>query len=340
MTRASCQRLTTVIATMLMLAVAVSTGCGKDKDKDKDKTKASAGDKKVKRIKGKRNAEKKVAEGKEGAARPKVGGAAAMPTSATRLQLDSDKTAVAEPSADEAGPGEARPDEAKVGAAAPDPTPAGTAAAADPATANPEPAAEGDQPGAPGAAMPVDPPAAAVAAAGAVAPSAGPEAPPATAIPPPTADHAARRPAGADKAQGPPLDITGYLSAADLERVLGKKAKFRRTNLPGVAPSKGHNSLYYADAKGKEFGVSVQVWRDRNLVDSRTRYNTMRGTYSDVVETNRVTAQGFRAFYGGVVTLVFADARRPLVAAVSCSTKFCDANAVIELSRRVAGRMR
>ena len=86
--------------------------------------------------------------------------------------------------------------------------------------------------------------------------------------------------------------------------------------------------------------MSVQIWHDRNLVDSRARYNTMRSTYSDVVETNRVTAQGFRAFYGSVVTLVFADARRPMVAAVSCSTRYCDADSVIELSRRVAGRMR
>ena len=63
-------------------------------------------------------------------------------------------------------------------------------------------------------------------------------------------------------------------------------------------------------------------------------------TYTDVVETNRITAQGFRAFYADVVTLVFADPRRPLLAAVSCSIKVCTANAVIELSRRVAERMR
>ncbi len=139
--------------------------------------------------------------------------------------------------------------------------------------------------------------------------------------------------------RGPPLDITGYLSAADLERVLGTKLKFRRKPLPGIKPHKGYNSLYYADARGKHFGVSVQVWRDRNLVDSRTRYNTMRASYSDVVETNRVTAQGFRAFYGNVVSLVFADPRRPMLAVVSCSIKFCTADSVIELSRRVAGRM-
>ena len=184
-------------------------------------------------------------------------------------------------------------------------------------------------------AHPTDP--AAVAAAPAPKPAAPPPtAAPPTAAPPPSAGSGIV----SERDRGPPLDITGYLSAADLERVFGKKLKFRRTNLAGVKPHKGYNALYYADAKGKEFGVSVQVWRDRNLVDSRTRYNTMRNTYSDVVETNRVTAQGFRSFYGNVVSLVFADPRRPMLASVSCSIKFCTADSVIELSRRVAGRMR
>jgi len=158
--------------------------------------------------------------------------------------------------------------------------------------------------------------------------------------PAPTPVPVMQRPTVKAGDRGPPLDITGYLSAADLERVLGGKLKFRRTKLPGKKAHKGYNSLYYADSKGKEFGVSVQVWRDRNLVDSRTRFNTMRNTYSEVVETNRVTAQGFRSFYGDVVSLVFADPRRPMLASVSCSIKFCTADSVIELSRRVAGRMR
>jgi hypothetical protein len=143
-----------------------------------------------------------------------------------------------------------------------------------------------------------------------------------------------------DRPPEPPLDISGYLSSADLERVLGKKQKFRRSTLPGIKPTKRYNAVYYAAARGKQFGVSVQIWKDINLIDSRTRYNTMRNTYTDVVETNRITAQGFRAFYADVVTLVFADPRRPLLAAVSCSIKVCTADAVIELSRRVAERMR
>jgi hypothetical protein len=37
---------------------------------------------------------------------------------------------------------------------------------------------------------------------------------------------------------------------------------------------------------------------------------------------------------------VFADPRRPIVAAVTCSQKLCDADSLIALSQRVAERLR
>ncbi len=138
----------------------------------------------------------------------------------------------------------------------------------------------------------------------------------------------------------PPLDITGYLSAVDVARVLGDKAKLRRGDLPGALPSPVYNATYFQPDKGDHFGLAVQVWRDSNLAESRTRFNTMRNTYSDVAPTNKVTDQGFRAFFGGVVSLVFADPRRPLVVAVNCSTKVCTADQLIEIANRVNERLR
>lgn len=138
----------------------------------------------------------------------------------------------------------------------------------------------------------------------------------------------------------PALDITGYLSSVDITRVLGDKAKLRRSELPGSKPSPTYNVLYFQPEKGDQFGLAVQVWRDSNLAESRTRFNTMRNTYSNVAPTNKVTDQGFRAFFGGVVSLVFADQRRPLVVAVNCSTKTCTADQLIELSNRVNERLR
>ncbi|HAN32859.1 MAG TPA: hypothetical protein DCQ06_14790 [Myxococcales bacterium] len=138
----------------------------------------------------------------------------------------------------------------------------------------------------------------------------------------------------------PALDVTGYLTTVDLERVLGKRRRFVRQDLAGVKPSRAYNAVYFAPKRGGDFGISVQVWRDTNLIDSRTRFNSLKNTYTDVVATNRVTEQGFRAFYGGVVSLVFVDPRKPLLAAVSCSTKICKADKLIELCRRVAERLR
>ncbi|MSQ81611.1 MAG: hypothetical protein EXR77_01670 [Myxococcales bacterium] len=137
----------------------------------------------------------------------------------------------------------------------------------------------------------------------------------------------------------PALDITGYLSAADVERVVGNKAKLRRQDLPGTAPSATYNAIYFGPEKGDGFGVALQVWRDANLAESRTRFNTMRNTYSNVAPTNKVAEQGFRAYFNGVVTLVFANVRRPMVASVSCSTKVCTADQLIEFAHRASERL-
>jgi len=137
----------------------------------------------------------------------------------------------------------------------------------------------------------------------------------------------------------PPLDIMGYVSIQDLELVIGGKVKFRRADLVGVAPSPNYNALFYEPEKGDQFGVALQVWRDPNVAESRTRFNTMRNTYSNVVATKAVTEQGFRSFYGNVVTLAFAHPTRPIIAAISCG-KICTADMIIELASRVSQRLR
>ena len=137
----------------------------------------------------------------------------------------------------------------------------------------------------------------------------------------------------------PPLDVNGYIIAADLPKVLGPKQKFHRTELAGINPTPNYNAMFYAADKPDLFGVSVQVWRDPNLAESRTRFNTMKNSYSNVSPTNKITDMGFRSFYGNVVTLVFVDPHRPLLAAISCSTKVCSGDQMIELARRVAERL-
>ncbi len=136
-----------------------------------------------------------------------------------------------------------------------------------------------------------------------------------------------------------PLDVNGYIIAADLPKVLGAKQKFHRTELVGITPTPNYNAMFYATDKAELFGVSVQVWRDPNLAESRTRFNTMKNSYSNVTPTNKITDMGFRSFYGNVVTLVFVDPRRPLLAAVSCAAKVCSGDQMIELARRVAERL-
>lgn len=239
-------------------------------------------------------------------------------------------------------------------------TPAGAAAPAGPAAAGagqaapvagavptaptvptqPDPAAAPTQPDPAGREAQAAPAERAGDRAAAQAPVAEAETPPSAPAPMPEAPVMERPGAMDPQAGEPPLDITGYLSAVDVARVLGDKAKLRRGDLPGALPSPVYNATYFQPEKGDHFGLAVQVWRDSNLAESRTRFNTMRNTYSDVAPTNKVTDQGFRAFFGGVVSLVFADPRRPLVVAVNCSTKVCTADQLIEIANRVNERLR
>lgn len=142
-----------------------------------------------------------------------------------------------------------------------------------------------------------------------------------------------------DTSGEPVLDVNGYIGVSDLEFVLGGKAKFRRSDLVGTPAGPGYNALYYVPQKGDQFGVSVQIWQDNSVTDARARFNTMRNTWSNVAPTNRITEQGFRAHFEGVVTLVFADPRRPIVAAVSCSAKICTGDQLAALAGRVAERL-
>lgn len=226
-------------------------------------------------------------------------------------------------------------------------------------TAAPVPALRPQPGAAPPAAVAPAPGAGAVAAA---QPAAALAAPAPAAVPPAAAPAAAEAepapaaiPAPAGRALGVPrpldrpqptsaeaepgLDVNGYISTADLEFVLGPKQKFRRTDLLGSQPAKNYNALYYAPQTGDQFGVSVQVWQDATVADSRVRFNSMRNSWSNVAPTNRITEGGFRAHFEGVVTMVFADPRRPLIAAVSCSTKICTGDQLAQLSQRVFERL-
>ncbi|GEM_PF-2585230 len=370
-------RLLTLLLTAVFATAAMSA-CGKDKNekkavkrrpKVKRKSKKKAAAKRKKKGDGDKKAgdsDKKAAEKKRGDKEDKVAEAKADDNAAPGAKGEKEVGMAgteARPGEEGKPAGEANADptkavdEATGEGAKPTAAPAAPVAAeAKGAGAEPTPEealaqaealqkAEADAPKPEeGAAPPGEKPATPAAApANAAAPAAAAPQPPATGVMPKGAPKLAPVPHVIDKPvkrPDPPLDVTGYVSAADLERVLGKKHKFRRSDLPGVNPTKAYNALYYESTKKGVFGVSVQVWRDLSLVDSRTRFNAMRNTYNDVVPTDKVAEQGFRAHFAGVVTLVFADARKPVVAAVSCSVKLCTPDAIIELSRRVSERIR
>jgi hypothetical protein len=343
------------LRTALLLALltpVVIVGCGED-----EPTPEATGTKKPPKIKRKRA---KTAAGDKKGDDDKPQRAQATKTGKTADTDKTDKTAktdkAAQPSEEKAAPAG---DAAKPEAAAPnaEEQPAGddNAAAAAKATADTPAVAAAPAPRRAPAGQPEEAPVApelggpagaepaqyAPATQDAPPPAARPTAAPAAAAAPSIGAAAAT--GGASAAEPPPLDVTGYLSRTDLERVVPKalsKHKLRRAALPGVKPSPTYNALYYAPAKGDDFGVGVQVWRDRNLVDSRTRFNTMRATWTNVVKTNKITEQGFRSHFGDVVTLVFADSRRPLVAAVTCDVAVCKADELIELATRVKTRLR
>jgi hypothetical protein len=195
------------------------------------------------------------------------------------------------------------------------PTPNGA-----PAT-RPEPApreAPGTRPTTPPVPHPEEPP---------VAPGAAAHADPDEPVPPP---------AGSAEAG---LDISQFLNVEDVRKIAGERAMMPIGALPGILASPYYNSTYFAPPKRAEFGVSLQVWRERTRRDANERFRRMKRDYPNAQDTTSVAANGFFSSWQDIMTLSFMNFEKRTIVSVSCSAKLCSQAKLLELATSVKGRI-
>jgi len=150
--------------------------------------------------------------------------------------------------------------------------------------------------------------------------------------PPPPAPlpHAVSRP--------PMPDLKLLLTARDVSEMTGGKTSFKRTTLPGVAPSEDYDCIYYEPEKGSNYGLGIQVFRGATPDQTRERYASMLASYPSAVEIQPVAGKTFFAWWDEVLFVVFVQPAKNLVVVLSCGRKHCDSDRLYELARKVATR--
>lgn len=133
----------------------------------------------------------------------------------------------------------------------------------------------------------------------------------------------------------PPLPISHALSGKELTEMTGQR--FKPAILEGQFPTPRYNSLYYEAERGSKLGVSVQLWHEPALKDTRARYEQMKVSYPNAQETGNITNYTFFSHWGEVYHMVFMDLKRRRVAAVSTET--LTPNQLFTVATRVRDRL-
>jgi hypothetical protein len=154
---------------------------------------------------------------------------------------------------------------------------------------------------------------------------------------PPTKKTRSDAPPSASRRSAPLLPISHALNAVELKTLTGKS--FRADELVGQLPSSRYNTVYFRTGKGGDYGVSVQLWHEPALRDTRARYENMKSTYPNVTETGNVTHSSFFAHWGEVHHLVFMDLKKRRVVSVSAGNQTLTPDQLYAVATTVRDRL-
>ena len=133
----------------------------------------------------------------------------------------------------------------------------------------------------------------------------------------------------------PVLDVARFLPVKDLRTLTGERTLAAKGQLAGIPATETYNSAYFAPSKRSEFGVSLQVWKERIRRDVNQRFERMRADFPNAEDTTAIGPKGFISYYDDIVTLTFADLSRRVVASVSCSQKICTGEQLLSVANAV-----
>ncbi|MDP6943179.1 MAG: hypothetical protein QF464_03435 [Myxococcota bacterium] len=135
------------------------------------------------------------------------------------------------------------------------------------------------------------------------------------------------------------MDLTKYITQADVRKIVSNDTLVQEGGLSGIEPSDRYNSVYFALPVRSSFGISVQVWRDKTRRDANTRFRRMRAQYANAEDSTAPTAKSFFSQWDEILMLSFADLTKRTVVSVSCSAKICKPKQLMALAEFISGKI-
>ena len=135
------------------------------------------------------------------------------------------------------------------------------------------------------------------------------------------------------------MDLTKYITQADVRKIVSNDTLVQEGGLSGIEPSDRYNSVYFALPVRSSFGISVQIWRDKTRRDANTRFRRMRAQYANAEDSTAPTAKSFFSQWDEILTLSFADLTKRIVVSVSCSAKLCKPKQLMALAEFISGKI-
>ena len=139
--------------------------------------------------------------------------------------------------------------------------------------------------------------------------------------------------------QRPVLEVSKYLSVQDVRTLSGDRTLTSMGHLPGIAAGEAYNSVYFAPSVRANFGVSLQVWKERIRRDANQRFTQMRADYPNAEDTTALGGKSFISYFGKIVTLTFADLTKRVVVSVSCGQRICTGDQLLSMANAVKEKL-
>lgn len=125
-------------------------------------------------------------------------------------------------------------------------------------------------------------------------------------------------------AKKPTLSVSGLLNRSMVKKSTGFKGVLRPTKLRGVKASETYNSIRLESAKkGGDFGVALQVWKEKNPGAQSRRFNNLLRQYPGTSRKPGLGDSAFVASWSGVQYVVWLDRKEKYIAALTCGDSIC-----------------
>ncbi len=139
--------------------------------------------------------------------------------------------------------------------------------------------------------------------------------------------------------RGPVLDIARFLTVADVRSITNDQTLTPVGGLSGIVPGETYNSTYFAPPARSNFGVSMQVWREKTRRDANERYRRMREQFPNAEDTTSISSKSFFSYWNDIMSVTFTDLTRRTVVSVSCNQAICKPAQLIEMANTVKKRI-